>query len=139
MGRGPGTLTGNHDRPARRAFWLVERWAERWDDAEVDALLAANNREAPVVVRPWGITSDELAAELTESGVRLAEPSADAVWATGSLQLAPGAALTELGAYRQGRFFVQDPASTLVTQYAAVPEGATVSPKFSAYVPPGYK
>ena len=36
-----------------------------------------------------------------------------------------GVALTELGAFKQGLFFVQDPASTLVTRYAAIPDGRT--------------
>jgi 16S rRNA (cytosine967-C5)-methyltransferase len=35
--------------------------------------------------------------------------------------------LTELGAFRQGLFHLQDPGSTLVTQYACVPTGATVA------------
>jgi 16S rRNA (cytosine967-C5)-methyltransferase len=35
--------------------------------------------------------------------------------------------LTELGPFRQGLFHLQDPASTLVTQYACVPTGATVA------------
>jgi 16S rRNA (cytosine967-C5)-methyltransferase len=133
--RGRDALTGPAPADAREAMaqrhshpqWLVERWAERWADDEVEALLAANNREAPVVVRPWGLDADALAAELTTAGVRLADPAPGTVWARGSLQLAPGASLTELGAYRQGHFFVQDPASTLVTQYAAIPDGATVA------------
>jgi 16S rRNA (cytosine967-C5)-methyltransferase len=35
--------------------------------------------------------------------------------------------LTELGPFRQGLFHMQDPASTLVAQYACVPTGATVA------------
>jgi 16S rRNA (cytosine967-C5)-methyltransferase len=35
--------------------------------------------------------------------------------------------LTELGAFRQGLFHLQDPASTLVTQYACVPTGASAA------------
>ncbi|OYV67729.1 MAG: hypothetical protein B7Z72_09305 [Gemmatimonadetes bacterium 21-71-4] len=36
-------------------------------------------------------------------------------------------ALTELGAFKRGLFHIQDPASTLVTRYAAIPVGATVA------------
>jgi 16S rRNA (cytosine967-C5)-methyltransferase len=46
-----------------------------------------------------------------------------------SLSLAGGVThpqLSELGAYRQGLFFVQDPAATLVTRYADIPAGARV-------------
>ena len=46
--------------------------------------------------------------------------------ATASL-LTAGIALTELGAFKQGLFHLQDPASTLVTQYAAIPSGARVA------------
>src|SRR5262249_51165691 len=37
-----------------------------------------------------------------------------------------GVAVASLGAYRQGLFFVQDPAATLVTRYAAIPAGSRV-------------
>ena len=43
-----------------------------------------------------------------------------------SIRLGPGVALTELGAFKQGLFFVQDPAATLVAKYAFVPEGGVV-------------
>jgi 16S rRNA (cytosine967-C5)-methyltransferase len=39
----------------------------------------------------------------------------------------PVSSLTELGPFRQGLFHLQDPASTLVTQYACVPTDATVA------------
>ena len=107
--------------------WLVARWAERYGMTEAERLLAANNAEAPVVLRPYGVTRDELQQELARAGVRLEMPPADAVWAPDSLRLAAGAQLTELGAFRQGLFFVQDPASTLVTRYAAIPADADVA------------
>ena len=53
---------------------------------------------------------------------------ADAPLVADSIVLAsPVSALTELGAFRQGLFHMQDPGSTLVTKYAAVPEGASVA------------
>ncbi len=39
----------------------------------------------------------------------------------------PVSGLTELGAFRQGLFHMQDPGSTLVTRYAAIPEGAVAA------------
>jgi 16S rRNA (cytosine967-C5)-methyltransferase len=38
-----------------------------------------------------------------------------------SIRITGSTALAELGAHRQGLFFVQDPGATLVTQYAAIP------------------
>jgi 16S rRNA (cytosine967-C5)-methyltransferase len=107
--------------------WIVARWVERFGADEAQRLLAANNVEAPVVVRPYGATPGELADVLGKAGVRLEPPPAGGVWAEDSMRLGAGAQLTELGAFRQGLFFVQDPASTLVTRYAALPPGADVA------------
>lgn len=61
---------------------------------------------------------------LESAGVRVDE----APLARDSIVLSsPVSSLTELGPFRQGLFHLQDPASTLVTQYASVPVGATVA------------
>lgn len=101
--------------------WLVARWVARWGAEETARLLAANNTEAPVVLRPFGIVREQLEAMLDASGVTTEEVP----WVTDSLSLDTGAhaQLSELGAYRQGLFFVQDPAATLVARYASVPAG----------------
>ncbi len=110
-------VEGSHPR------WLVARWVARWGAEETRALLEANNREAPLIVRPWGVVREQLEAMLEASGVEVH----DAPLAADSLRLAPGTVLTSLGAFQQGRCFVQDPAATLVTQYAAIPAGAKVA------------
>jgi 16S rRNA (cytosine967-C5)-methyltransferase len=104
----------------------------RFGPEEAERLLAASNAEAPVIARPFGVSAAELRAVLAEAGVGVHDPAADAPWARDSVQLAPGAALTELGAFRQGLFFVQDPASTLVAQFAAFADGAVVADVCSA-------
>ncbi|MBX6332434.1 MAG: 16S rRNA (cytosine(967)-C(5))-methyltransferase RsmB [Gemmatimonadaceae bacterium] len=103
--------------------WLVARWVARWGAAETEQLLAANNVEAPIVLRPYGIVCEQLEATLESAGVEVEETPL----VHDSIQLAGGVALTELGAYRKGLFFVQDPAATLVARYAAVPRGAVVA------------
>ncbi len=102
--------------------WLVARWVGRWGAEETERLLAANNAEAPLVVRPYNIVREQLEATLESVGVDVTE----AGFARDSLAIRSPVSLTELGAYRQGLFFVQDPASTLVAQYAAFPPGAEV-------------
>lgn len=102
--------------------WLVRRWAARFGYEGVARLLIANNAEAPLVARPIGVSSEELAAQLREAGAEVEE----APLAAGSLVLRNVGALTAIGAFRQGHFHLQDPASTLVTQYAAIPAGALV-------------
>jgi 16S rRNA (cytosine967-C5)-methyltransferase len=103
--------------------WLVARWVARWGAARTQALLEANNREAPLIVRPWGVVREQLEAMLEASGVEVA----DAPLVEDSLQLARGTQLTALGAFQQGNLFVQDPAATLVVRYAAIPAGSRVA------------
>ncbi|MDB4887470.1 MAG: hypothetical protein JWN79_2908, partial [Gemmatimonadetes bacterium] len=104
--------------------WIIDRWLARWGEADTRALLAANNREAPLIARPYHIVREQLEAMLEGAGVETAE----APLVPESLVLVSGVgALTELGAFKQGLFHLQDPASTLVTKYACVPTGATVA------------
>jgi len=103
--------------------WLVARWVERWGEEETEQLLTANNAEAPIVLRPYGIVREQLEAMLEEAGVHIG----DAPYLRESIAVSGGITLTELGAFKKGLFFVQDPAATLVTEYAAVPTGVTVA------------
>ena len=108
--------------------WLVARWVARWGEEATRTLLEANNHEPPLIVRPFGVVREQLEAMLESSGVQVE----DSPLLKDSLQLAGGAALTELGAFQQGLFFVQDPAATLVTRYAAIGDGARVADLCSA-------
>ena len=108
-------LEGSHPR------WLVARWAARWGIAETERLLDANNREAPLVARPYHAVREQLEAMFESAGIHVSE----APLVRDSIVLSsPVSSLTELGPFRQGLFHMQDPASTLVTQYACVPTGA---------------
>ncbi len=103
--------------------WIVARWVERWGVTDAEQLLLTNNEEAAVFARPVGVTREALAASLEAAGVQT-DP---APLLDDGLRLGGLSALTELGAYRQGLFFVQDPAATLVTRYADLPAGAVVA------------
>jgi 16S rRNA (cytosine967-C5)-methyltransferase len=104
-------------------LWVVARWVARWGMAEAAQLLEANNGAAPIILRPYGVATEVLAAQLAAESV-----TTTPVALTGdSLQLPPGVALTTLGAFREGCCFVQDPAATLVARYADIPEGSTVA------------
>jgi 16S rRNA (cytosine967-C5)-methyltransferase len=103
--------------------WLVARWVARWGANDTRALLEANNREAPLVVRPWGLVREQLEAMLEAADVGIM----DAPLVADSMQLSLGSSLTALGAFRQGHLFVQDPAATLVARYAAFPALARVA------------
>jgi 16S rRNA (cytosine967-C5)-methyltransferase len=104
--------------------WLVARWIARWGTDETRRLLVANNAEAPLIARPVQVVREQLEASLEESGVHVE----DAPLLRDSLVLAgPIASLPELAAFRKGQFHLQDPASTLVTIYAAVAPGSVVA------------
>ncbi len=104
--------------------WIVARWLARWGEADTRRLLEANNGEAPLVARPYHVVREQLEAMLESAGVETAE----APLVPDSLVLVSGVgSMTELGAFKQGLFHLQDPASTLVTRYASVPTGATVA------------
>ena len=111
-------LEGSHPR------WLVARWVERFGLDDTRALLDANNHEAPLVARPFHAVREQLEAMLEAAGVHVEE----APLARDSIVLSsPVSSFTELGPFRQGLFHLQDPASSLVTQYACVPTGAIVA------------
>ncbi len=103
--------------------WLVARWVSRWGAEDTARLLSANNAEAPLVLRPYGVATEQLEAMLEGVGVGVTEGPL----VRDSIQLLSGVSITELGAFRQGLFFVQDPAATLVTRYAAIPPGGVVA------------
>ncbi len=101
--------------------WLVARWVARWGEDETRRLLQSNNTEPPLIARPVNAVREQVEAMLEASGVTVA----DAPLVPDSILLAsPISSLTEMGAFRQGLLHIQDPASTLVTKYAAFPDGA---------------
>jgi 16S rRNA (cytosine967-C5)-methyltransferase len=66
---------------------------------------------------------EQLEAMLEEAGVHVAE----APYVSDSIAISGGITFTELGAFKKGLFFVQDPAATLVTEYAAIAPSTTVA------------
>jgi 16S rRNA (cytosine967-C5)-methyltransferase len=111
-------LEGSHPR------WLVARWTDRWGIDQTRRLLEANNREPPLVARPYHAVREQLEAMLEAADVRVD----DAPLVRDSIVLSNTvSSLTELGPFRQGLFHLQDPASTLVTQCACAPTGALVA------------
>ncbi|HEY0931560.1 MAG TPA: 16S rRNA (cytosine(967)-C(5))-methyltransferase RsmB [Gemmatimonas sp.] len=112
-------LALTHSHPA----WVVGRWAARFGLDHTASLLALNNTPAPVVVRPHGVSAAMLADSLTQSDVS----TRDVPMVPESLEITGPVALTEVEAFRRGQFYVQDPAASLVAQYAHVAEGSAVA------------
>jgi 16S rRNA (cytosine967-C5)-methyltransferase len=112
-------LVVQHSHPR----WIIQRWIARYGALETAALLAANNLEPPTFARPYNVVREQLEAALEADGLQVS----DAPLVRDSVTLPAGTALTELGAYRHGQFFVQDPAATLVTQYACIAPNSVVA------------
>ncbi len=104
--------------------WLVARWIRQFGLEQATAMLSADNRPAPLVIRANSakIARDVLLAQLRRSGVD-ANPTTIAL--AGISVHSPGK-LEELEGYAEGLWQVQDEAAQLVSIYAAVPGGARV-------------
>jgi 16S rRNA (cytosine967-C5)-methyltransferase len=103
--------------------WLVRRWLDRLGPEETRALLKADNDVVPLSIYPNPVNAgtDTLAAAVRAEGCRVA------AGAYGSLSLdLGGKRLRELRAFRDGSFFVLDPASTAGPRWLSPPTGATV-------------
>lgn len=100
--------------------WLVERWLERWGFDETERLVAANNQRPELYIRPVGISAAEVVERLGEDGVETAiNPRFPR-----SVQIVSGADPARV--LELVPAVVQDPAASLVVDYAAVGEGDTV-------------
>ncbi len=103
--------------------WLVARWVARWGEADTRLLLQANNTEPPLVARPINAVREQVEAMLEAAGMEVS----DVPLVPDSIVLNNVASLTTLGVFTQGLIHLQDPASTLVTKYAAFPDGVVAA------------
>ena len=104
--------------------WLVRRLLALLGREEAEAFLAADNAVAPLTVQVNTLrtTAAALTARLADAGVTAAAHS----WVPDCLELTGSGDLTELDAFREGLFFVQDPAAKLVSLIAAPQKGGRV-------------
>lgn len=104
--------------------WLVERWLATLGAAATEALLTANNEEAPTVLRvnPIRATRDGAVDELRAAG-----HEAEATrWSPAGVRLTAGGFPLTLPAYTEGRVSVQAEASQLVALLTGVSPGQRV-------------
>lgn len=104
--------------------WLVRRLLALLGREEAEAFLAADNAVAPLTVQVNTLrtTAAALTARLADAGVAAAAHP----WVPDCLELTGSGDLTELDAFREGLFFVQDPAAKLVSLIAAPKRGGRV-------------
>ena len=108
--------------------WLVRRWIGYFGPQSAQALVAANNLEPEICLRPVGVAVQEAEAALGRAGLcdvegqRMGAPGRERrSWIRLRRGTDPGAALALVPGV------VQDPAASLVVDYSSVPPGALVA------------
>jgi 16S rRNA (cytosine967-C5)-methyltransferase len=104
--------------------WLVERWLAELGAEATEALLSADNEEAPTVLRAnlMRCTRDQAINELRAAGYA-AEPTR---WSPAGIRIDPGGAPPAIPGYGEGRVSVQGEASQLIALLAGVRAGDRV-------------
>lgn len=102
--------------------WLVRRWLERWDRADVRALVEAGNRRPSTYVVPLETPPAEAVRRLAKVGIE-AEEVAEG---TGCVRLNEAGRVVE-ALDVAAPAIVQDPAANLVSRYADVSSGMMVA------------
>lgn len=110
------TTWGSHPR------WLIDRWIARFGPEETKALVEANNLRPHLYLRPIGVTVAEALDRLTAAGMA-AEPVDHVPDSIHLLPLDPSA----LAALAVVPAVIQDPAATLIVQYASPPADAVIA------------
>ncbi len=91
--------------------WLVRRWLAYFGAGETEALLKANNAEAPLVLRTNRLKTDR--ASLIEKFRAASFDAMPAPYAPEAIRLRGGAAIDRLPGFAEGLFMVQGEASQL--------------------------
>lgn len=92
--------------------WLVRKWLRELATEDMEALLAANNKEAPLTLRANRLKEgrDAICERLHERGLD-ARPTA---WSPQGIRVKSGSAVDRLPGFEEGLFQVQGEASQLV-------------------------
>ena len=112
------TAEGGGDAVCRLAVawshpeWLIQKWLDYFGAAETEALLKANNEEAPLVLRAnrLRIVRDALIEKFKAAGI----DAAPAAHAPQAVELHGASAVERLPGFNEGLFFVQGEASQLI-------------------------
>ncbi len=124
--RARDTLPQPPDRSIRYSHpkWLVDAFAARLPEDEVDALLAADNSQPPTAIQrnPLRCEPEQLKDALTACGAVLVPHP----WLSGCWLLSGAGRPDRLPAYQAGWFYVQDPAARLAVEAAGPKPGMRV-------------
>lgn len=114
------TLSLKYSHP----LWLVEEFMAALGPEGAEALLAADNLQPPTAAQVNLLRTDpnRLAEELRGEGVEVTPHP----WMPGCLLLSGSGDLERLASFREGRFYVQDPAAWLAVAAAGIKPGQRV-------------
>lgn len=104
--------------------WLVEEFLAELGPDGAEALLAADNLQPPTTAQVNSLRTDpdRLAEELWSEGVEVTPHP----WLPGCLLMSGSGDLERLAAFREGHFYVQDPAARLAVTAAGLRPGQRV-------------
>lgn len=105
--------------------WLCDRWAARWGNDSLRALLEWNNTPPHTFIRVNTLraTPEQLAAQFEKEGVLFTPRAYDWVPENLSFELREHPLLTSLPSFQQGLFYVQDPSTLLAPRLLDVQPG----------------
>ena len=105
-------------------LWLVQRCLTLLGEEEAEAFLRCNNEAVATAIQwnPLRGTEEALQKALREAGVQICSHP----WLSGCYEISKTGALTQLDAFRNGLFLVQDAAARLTALAADVRPGMTV-------------
>ncbi len=105
--------------------WLIERWENRFGQAETTRLIQWNDTKPDLILQPARWDHGTLLGKLLEAGVEAADAPFDA-----GIRIRRVAEtryrIPNLPGYSEGGFVVQDPAHALIARFAAIPPGDLV-------------
>lgn len=104
--------------------WLVDEMLNRLGENDTEGLLQANNADAPITVRVNTLKADagEVLASLAENQIEASRHP----WLEDCLELRSLRHIEQLDAFKDGSFYVQDPAAVLAVKAAAPKSGMFV-------------
>ena len=104
--------------------WMVKRWSEFYPEFEIEEFLKALNRTPPVFIRvnSLKISTSEYIALLKGEGVEC-EPH---LFIEGMVRIKGKVEVESLPGYKEGYFYVQDPASFLTAKLLKPSPGETI-------------
>jgi 16S rRNA (cytosine967-C5)-methyltransferase len=112
---------------ASHPTWLEKRWTSRFGAAETERLIAWNDTKPSLTLQPARVSIQALTEQLLAAGIGMDRAPFDmGVRIAADPPTSRWSHPADLPGYAEGAFIVQDPAASLVCQFAALSAGTRV-------------